>query len=122
MGTERPNTIRLKAVSSRCPTPAQLLAEVVASLAEAAAQLEVLRAQVVDQASQPAEPADPQGMHPRLLTVRQAAAALGVGQSTVHNLIRSGELGSRKIGGSRRVPVEELDAFIAGLPGQQVGA
>ncbi|MHB1928116.1 MAG: helix-turn-helix domain-containing protein [Acidimicrobiales bacterium] len=44
---------------------------------------------------------------PKLLTVPQAAAALGVGQSTVHNLICTGELGSRKPGGSRRIPVED---------------
>lgn len=59
---------------------------------------------------------------PRLLTVRQAATALGVGASTVHQLIRTGELGSRKIGGSRRIPVTDLDAFIARLPDHRIGA
>lgn len=51
----------------------------------------------------------------RLLTVAQAATALGLGRSTVENLIRTGDLGSRKIGKARRVPVEELDAYISRL-------
>ncbi|MHB1445850.1 MAG: helix-turn-helix domain-containing protein [Acidimicrobiales bacterium] len=93
-----------------------------ASLAEATAALEVLRVQLSGLAPPSEQPGRAQGVQPKLLTVRQAAVALGVGQSTVHSLIRTGELGSRKIGGSRRVPVEELDAFIARLPGQPVGA
>ena len=48
----------------------------------------------------------------RLLTVPQAAKALSLGTSTVHELVRSGRLGSVKIGAARRAPVEAIEAFI----------
>jgi excisionase family DNA binding protein len=50
---------------------------------------------------------------PRLLTVPQAAKALSLGVSTVHELVRSGRLDSVKIGAARRVPVEAIDAFLS---------
>jgi len=37
-------------------------------------------------------------------------------------MIRDGRLGSRKIGNCRRVPGSEIESFIAGLPGQRIGA
>jgi len=49
---------------------------------------------------------------PRLLTVPQAAKALSLGTSTVHELVRSGRLDSVKIGAARRVPAEAIDAFL----------
>jgi len=52
---------------------------------------------------------------PRLLTVRQAAEVLGLGRSTVYELIAAGELETVSIGRSRRVPLDALRAFVAWL-------
>ena len=52
---------------------------------------------------------------PRLLTVRQAAEVLGLGRSTVYELIAAGELETVSIGRSRRVPLDALRAFVAAL-------
>lgn len=50
-----------------------------------------------------------------LLTPTQAATALGVGRSTLYELLRSRELQSVRIGACRRVPAEALTAFLATL-------
>jgi excisionase family DNA binding protein len=50
-----------------------------------------------------------------LLTASEAGAALGLGRSKVYELITSGQLASVRVGRSRRVPVEALRAFVAGL-------
>jgi len=50
-----------------------------------------------------------------LLTVPQAAEMLAVGRSTVYGLISSGALNSVRVGGSRRIPVPALQAYVAGL-------
>jgi excisionase family DNA binding protein len=119
-----PSALNLRSIPSAAgPPPRELLAQIESHLAEAASQLELLKAQVAS----PTAPASTvaaggAGVQPKLLTVRQTAAVLGVGQSTVHNLIRTGELGSRKIGGARRVPVEDLDAYSARLPARRLGA
>jgi len=52
---------------------------------------------------------------PRLLTVRQAAEVLGLGRSTVYELIAAGELETVSIGRCRRVPLDALRAFVAWL-------
>jgi excisionase family DNA binding protein len=49
---------------------------------------------------------------PTLLTIEEAAGALALGRSTVCELIASGELGSVRIGRSRRIPVSAVDAFV----------
>ncbi len=49
---------------------------------------------------------------PLLLTVRQAAAALGVGRTTVYELISSGDLEVVHIGRSARVPVAAINEFV----------
>jgi len=49
---------------------------------------------------------------PLLLTPEQAAEALAICRARVYELMRSGELGSIRIGASRRVPRQALDAFI----------
>ena len=49
-----------------------------------------------------------------LLAVTDVAARLGVSGSTVHRLIRSGELRSIKVGHSRRVPVGSLRGYLDG--------
>jgi len=52
-----------------------------------------------------------------LVTVEEAARRLALSRSVVYALIGRGELGSLKIGSSRRVPVDALDAFVARLAG-----
>ena len=102
--------------------PQDLVGRIQGRVADAVEELEALRRDIADLAVVlAAPPAPPPTVAPRLLTVGQAAAALGVGSSTVHHLIRTGQLGSRKLGGSRRVPVEDLDSFVAQLPSQGIG-
>jgi excisionase family DNA binding protein len=52
---------------------------------------------------------------PRLLTVREAANVLGMGRSTLYELIASGAVETVVIGRSRRVPHEALVSFVAAL-------
>ena len=47
-----------------------------------------------------------------LLRPVEAAEALGMGRSKVYELLPSGELPSIRIGGSVRVPVDELQRWI----------
>jgi excisionase family DNA binding protein len=55
----------------------------------------------------------------RMLTVEQAAEALGIGRTTMFALIKSGAVGSVLIGRFRRVPADELDAYTARLQAEQ---
>jgi excisionase family DNA binding protein len=50
-----------------------------------------------------------------LLRPEEVAQALSIGRSTVFALMRSGELRSVKIGKSRRVPVDAVTDYVAGL-------
>ena len=50
-----------------------------------------------------------------LLRVEEVAELLDVGRTRVYELLRSGELRSVKIGGSRRVPSTVVRAYIDGL-------
>jgi excisionase family DNA binding protein len=50
--------------------------------------------------------------HERLLTVRKAAPELGIGLTTCYRLCSTGELPVRRIGGSRRVRLHDLEAYI----------
>jgi excisionase family DNA binding protein len=52
-----------------------------------------------------------------LLRPEEVARALGVGRTTVFELIRVGELRSVKIGKSRRIPTEAVREYVAGLGG-----
>jgi excisionase family DNA binding protein len=52
---------------------------------------------------------------PALLTVPEAMAALRLSRATVYDLIRSGELGSVKVGRSGRIPSQAVDTFVARL-------
>ncbi len=55
---------------------------------------------------------------PRLVTVADAARLLGIGRSTVYELITAGELHLVHIRRSARVSVEAIDAFVARLQHQ----
>ena len=50
-----------------------------------------------------------------LLTPVQAARALGIGRSSLYELLRTGALRSVHIGRSRRIPDKALHDFIAAL-------
>jgi excisionase family DNA binding protein len=52
-------------------------------------------------------------MNKLLLRPDEAAEAIGVGRSKIYALIASGDLPSIRIGGSVRVPVDELKDWIA---------
>jgi excisionase family DNA binding protein len=67
------------------------------------------------------QPTEPGGRTPRakpaglLMTIADAALALGLGRSTVYELIGRGELEVVHVGRSARVPVEALQALIERL-------
>jgi excisionase family DNA binding protein len=50
-----------------------------------------------------------------LYTPTEAAQALGVSRSTIYVLMATGEVPSVRIGSCRRVPVDELRRYVAGL-------
>lgn len=50
-----------------------------------------------------------------LLTIVEAAALLGVGRTTLYELLSRGELTAVRIGRARRVPREAVDAYVARL-------
>lgn len=50
-----------------------------------------------------------------LYTVKQTAALLNIGRSTVYNLMEQGKLDSVKIGGSRRITRQALFKYVADL-------
>ncbi len=54
-------------------------------------------------------------MRPRLLTITQAAALLGVGRTTTYELISGGELEVVHIGRSAHVSVESIDDLVSRL-------
>lgn len=64
------------------------------------------------------EPDGRMKMNKLLLRPSEAAEALSVSRSKLYELLASGELGSVRIGGSRRIPVRELLAYIDGLAGR----
>ena len=54
-------------------------------------------------------------IEPRLLTPAQSGIRLGIGRSKVYELMQSGQLASVKIGRSRRIHIDVVDAFIDSL-------
>jgi excisionase family DNA binding protein len=52
---------------------------------------------------------------PLLLTVKQAAELLGIGRSTVYELLDAGDLKSVKLGFSRRIPLKVVEDYIEHL-------
>jgi excisionase family DNA binding protein len=57
-----------------------------------------------------------------LLTVPEAAEALAISRSKLYELIAAGLVRSVRIDGSRRVPVEALESYVAGLLDRQEAA
>ncbi|MFL5589034.1 MAG: helix-turn-helix domain-containing protein [Ktedonobacteraceae bacterium] len=51
-------------------------------------------------------------VHKKLLTINEAASALGLGRSLIYTLVAKGELKSIKIGRARRIPLGAIDEFI----------
>jgi excisionase family DNA binding protein len=56
-----------------------------------------------------------------LLTAEEAAEELRIGRTRMYALIASGEVISVKVGGSRRVPYDELAAYVKRLVAEQSG-
>jgi excisionase family DNA binding protein len=54
-----------------------------------------------------------------LLTVPEAAEALAISRSKLYELIAAGLVRSVRIDGSRRVPVEALETYVATLLDQE---
>ena len=54
-------------------------------------------------------------VRPLLLRITEVAVMLSVSRTKVYELIAAGELASVKVGGSRRVPIDAVEAFVAGL-------
>lgn len=55
----------------------------------------------------------------RMLTVEQAADALGIGRTTTYALVKTGELESVRIGRLRRIPADAINAYTARLQADQ---
>ncbi len=74
--------------------------------------------------------AGPDGHHPRpqprkapnldplLLPIEEAGRVIGVGRTTMYQLIQSGELRTVTVGRRRLVPVAELVAYVERLTGE----
>jgi excisionase family DNA binding protein len=54
-----------------------------------------------------------------LLTMSAAAEALAISRSKLYELFAAGLVRSVRIDGSRRVPVEALETYVAGLLNQE---
>ncbi|ABD10414.1 transcriptional regulator [Frankia sp. CcI156] len=52
-----------------------------------------------------------------LLTPAEAAELLGVGRTTIYELMNSGDIPSVRIGRARRIPAADLVAFVDRLRG-----
>ena len=48
-----------------------------------------------------------------LLTYRQAATYLGIGESTLYRLVKTGGLPVARLGGCSRIRREDLDRFVS---------
>ena len=57
-----------------------------------------------------------------LLTVPEAAEALAISRSKLYELIAAGLVRSVRIDGSRRVPVDALESYVAALLNRQEAA
>jgi excisionase family DNA binding protein len=50
-----------------------------------------------------------------LVTLEEAARRLSIGRTSVYALVAAGELGSVRVGRSRRIRVSDLRAYVGGL-------
>ena len=55
---------------------------------------------------------------PILFTPKQAASVLSISKSSLYNLLQSGELGSIRIGRSRRIAQVHMNQYIDQLMGE----
>ena len=62
--------------------------------------------------------AELQAHRPRLLSVNEACATLGLGRTSVYAAMASGHLQSVTVGRRRLVPDDAIEQFIAQLPTQ----
>lgn len=85
---------------------------------------ELLASLALELVSEPATPTPhPEASPPKvLLTVAEAAARLGVGKTTAAALVRAGDLESVRIGRLRRVHVDAITRYAAGLCGTDPAA
>ena len=69
---------------------------------------------------------DPSAQKPEiprlLLTVAEAAGALAISRSKLYELLATGAVASIRIDGSRRIPLEALESYIAGRLKAEVAA
>lgn len=61
----------------------------------------------------------PRGTPRVLLTPEQVAAALNIGRTNTYALIKAGELRSLLIGRLRRIPLDEVEAYVSRLKAEQ---
>ena len=61
-------------------------------------------------------------MEKLLLTTKEAAEVLGIGRSTVYELMYAGHLESVRIGAARRIPTVALEEFVRRLREQEGSA
>ena len=54
-----------------------------------------------------------------LFTVEQVAQILGIGRSTVFQLIKSEQIESIRLGRSRRIPVDAMQNYVDELRGER---
>jgi excisionase family DNA binding protein len=60
-------------------------------------------------------------LSPLLLSVTQAAEALAIGRTKIHELLATGALESVKLGRSRKIPVAALEEYVARLREESLG-
>ena len=111
---EKPRSPLTPAPRDRDLARAEIAAHIESRVAAAVKDITTALGELSTLAAHSAPTATPE-VAPRLLTTTQVAETLSLGESTVRELIRSGELESVKIGTARRVPLEALDAFVSHL-------
>ncbi len=95
------------------PETSQAIAEAIEGhLASISGEMDRIRAKVATLAGQPDELPRHEAIPRLLVTVSEAAETLGLSRSTVYSLMDSGQLESRKIGASRRIPVAALEDYV----------
>lgn len=57
-----------------------------------------------------------------LLSIEDAAEQLSIGRTYLYGLIQKGEIRSVKLGKSRRIPVEEVQAYVDRISAEQASA